>query len=345
MTEYTYYARGDSSTANNASLNAQGTSTTPTTALTFTNLGDPNNDMLLDFNSGLPDPDTFVIMNGITYSFTVQMTGFLPTSSKLANVNGVDLRGDAVTIISINGKRYFFMPDQQLTLATMNAFPNGAHTLTGTRTSGAPALICFGEGTLIATPDGPRAVETLAPGDLVLASDGRAVPVLWRGVRRVGGFEALQHPSSRAVVIPAASLGAGLPARELRVSPSHRLAFGGWQAEILFGVDKVLIPAEHLVGVAGIRREAARDGQAFHHILCEGHEMVIAEGLEAETFQPGERAFHDRSDEDLARLLAALPEGGFDRPDRYRSLKSAESRMFLALLGLDVEKSDLDRAA
>ena len=44
-----------------------------------------------------------------------------------------------------------------------------------------PAPVCFLEGTLIATPTGPRAVETLQQGDLVVTADGQMLPVLWRG--------------------------------------------------------------------------------------------------------------------------------------------------------------------
>ncbi len=41
--------------------------------------------------------------------------------------------------------------------------------------------ICFGVGTLIATPTGEAAVETMQFGELVMTEDGRQVPVLWIG--------------------------------------------------------------------------------------------------------------------------------------------------------------------
>jgi hypothetical protein len=40
---------------------------------------------------------------------------------------------------------------------------------------------CFCAGTLITTPAGQVAVESLAAGDLVLTADGRAMPVRWLG--------------------------------------------------------------------------------------------------------------------------------------------------------------------
>ena len=40
-------------------------------------------------------------------------------------------------------------------------------------------------GTLVGTPDGQAAVETLKRGDLVMTRDGRAKPVTWLGRQTV----------------------------------------------------------------------------------------------------------------------------------------------------------------
>jgi Hint domain len=340
--ELSFYARGDSSTANNASLNAVGTSTVPTTLLTFTNLSDPANDLQLDFNSGQPDSDTWVIVNGVTYTFTVEMVAYLPSSNKLSNVNGLDLRGDPVTVITLsNGQRYFFVTDQQLSLETMTQFPNGAHTLTGVSTMGPPVLICFAAGTLVETPQGPRPIESLEAGDLVQTAEGHALPVLWRGDRTVSRFEAMRCPTSRAIVIPPGAFGPGCPARPLRLSPSHRIARHGGHTELLFGVPKVLLPAGHLVGHAGIHRDTAATETRFHHILLAEHAMVMAEGVESESLQPGDRMVYGGDPRQLSALLAALPEDALQRPDRYPTLKHWESDVLMAA----IRRSDRQQAA
>ena len=46
-------------------------------------------------------------------------------------------------------------------------------------------VVCFLSGTLIATPDGERKVETLEAGDMVLAASGCPVPVNWLGRQTV----------------------------------------------------------------------------------------------------------------------------------------------------------------
>lgn len=191
MTTVSFYARGDSSSANNAALNVQGTSTTPVTLLSFSSSS--GGDIKLDYNGGLPDPDTTLILNGVSMSFTVEFSGTLPTSNKLANVNGEDLRGKEIVVITTqNGQRYFFMTDGS-SAVTMQAFPNGAISI-GAVNSTSTVLICFVRGTLIATPSGERPIETLRQGDLVLNEEGASVTIRWIGNRRIERFELARFP-------------------------------------------------------------------------------------------------------------------------------------------------------
>ena len=46
-------------------------------------------------------------------------------------------------------------------------------------------VVCFLSGTLIATPDGERQVESLEAGDMVLTASGCSVPVKWLGRQTV----------------------------------------------------------------------------------------------------------------------------------------------------------------
>ena len=90
---------------------------------------------------------------------------------------------------------------------------------------------CFTPGTMIETPDGPRLVEDLQPGDMVTTVDHGAQPLLWVGRTRVQAegklapirFEAgvlgLEQPADRFPAAPDA--GRGL-ARALSVWPLPR---------------------------------------------------------------------------------------------------------------------------
>ena len=84
MISISFWARGDNSTANNASINSLNTSQFRVTELTFVAVpgasepDDPYGDIILDPNNGGVDPDTQVIINGIQMDFTVEFSGRLP---------------------------------------------------------------------------------------------------------------------------------------------------------------------------------------------------------------------------------------------------------------------------
>ena len=142
-----FWARGDSSNANNDEINAQPQSQVPATELTF-EAADPNGDILLDFNGGQSDPDTVLIIDGVSRTFTVEFSGTLPTTQRYSNIGGEDLRGAEVVIITddLTGQRYFFTTDPDLnTQAIMAAFPNGATSIDNINTT-TPVEICFARG-------------------------------------------------------------------------------------------------------------------------------------------------------------------------------------------------------
>lgn len=135
--------------------------------------------------------------------------------------------------------------------------------------------LCFLPGTLIATPGGLIAVEDLSAGDLVLTADGRATPVKWMGRQTIATLFGMAE-SLRPVRISAGALGPDLPVRDLRLTTSHALV-----------LDGLLVQAGALVNGTSIRRmEMGELGDRFivYHIELEGHDVVLADGVPAETF-------------------------------------------------------------
>ncbi len=148
-------------------------------------------------------------------------------------------------------------------------------------------IACFLQGTMISTPAGERAVEALQAGDLVTTLDGTAKPVKWIGHRsyeaEFGATEAFVRP----VVFKAGSLGAGLPVRDLKVSPQHAML-----------IDGVMVPAAALVNGVSIVRDDSHSDVTYFHIELDGHEAVFAEGAPSETFvDHNSRAMFDNADE------------------------------------------------
>lgn len=324
MATLSFYARGDSSTANNAALNVSGTSKTPTSLLTFTS--GTTGDLRLDYNGGLADPDTQVIIGGQTLNFTLQFTGTLPATNKLANVGGADMRGKQIAVITTStGQRFFFVTDGSGTLAVMNGFPNGAHALASV-TNTTPLFMCFASDTLIATVTGPRPVQSLRAGDLILTADGRALPLRWHGQRSFTAADLMLWPDLRPVVIPAHLFGPDLPARDLHLSACHRIALSGWQVELLCGEPEVLLPARHLIGHGAWQGTA--ETVTYHHLYLDDHAVILSEGLPTESFQPAARmvsALDAALRQDLERVMPAP-----HRPEAAPTLKRHESLVLLS---------------
>jgi len=148
-------------------------------------------------------------------------------------------------------------------------------------------ITCFLRGTMIATPAGERAVDSLQIGDLVTTSDGTAKAIKWIGHRtyeaEFGAAEAFVRP----VLFRAGSLGGGLPARDLRVSPQHGML-----------IDGVMVPAAALVNGVSIVRDATVQDTQYFHIELEGREAILSEGVPSETFiDLNSRAIFDNADE------------------------------------------------
>lgn len=336
MSTLTYFARGTSSTSNNAVLNVQNTNATPTTELVFSS--GETGDLLLEYNNGGFDPDTTVIVNGVERNFSVDFSGTLRNDNALRDVNGMDLRGALVVVITTDdGQRYFFLIDPPVSEATMDDFPNGARDLDN-YDEVTDVLLCFVRGTRIRTPQGERPVESLKPGDLVLNADGEAVPLLWRSSRQLGFSELLADPALRPVCIPRDFLGRGMPYRDLWVSPQHRILFRGWESELLFREREVLVPAKHLVDAWISPSADIVAGVEYFHLFFARHEILVSNGLESESLYPGDMAITSFSEADRAEFENIFADYGPDwrryGPTARTTITGKEARVLRSVAGL-----------
>ena len=137
----------------------------------------------------------------------------------------------------------------------------------------------FVAGTLIETIDGPRPVDSLVAGDLVLTRDAGFQPLRWT---RTSITAALAHHAP--VVITRSALGND---RDLVVAPRHALLLDDWRAELLYGVPEVLVRAVDLLNHDRIyRRSGGR--VSYCHVLFDEHHLVRAAGTWSESLHPGD---------------------------------------------------------
>ena len=183
-------------------------------------------------------------------------------------------------------------------------------------------VICFMPGTLIRTPDGERAVESLAIGAQVLTAEGEVKPVLWIGRQTVSRVFA-DPLRVLPIRITAGALDQNMPVRDLLVSPDHALLVGG-----------VLIQAGALVNGSTIRREEDVPAVfSYYHVELADHALLLAEGVPAETFVDNvDRMGFDNWDEHAAlypegRTVAELP---LPRAKSHRQVPMAVRRNLAA---------------
>lgn len=169
-------------------------------------------------------------------------------------------------------------------------------------------LVCFTAGTLIDTPDGPRRVEDLCVGDLVLTMDDGPQPIRWVGHRTLRLQELLCDPRLWPVTIAANAFGPAQPARDLAVSRQHRILRSGWACELYFGEPEVLVSACKLVNGGSVRLDPPITDVTYIHFLCDNHQIVFAEGLATESFYPSALSLSGVAAEAKAELLLIFPE-------------------------------------
>ena len=192
----------------------------------------------------------------------------------------------------------------------------------------AAGVICFLPGTRIDTPQGPRPIEALMPGDLVATRDNGAQPVIWRGETQLSGAELFLHPRLRPVRIAAGTLGSRAPEGDLVVSPGHRVLMRDPQA--LFNSDEVLVAAADLEDGRRVRRDFSLPGVTYVHLMFPGHQIIVANGLACESFHPALTdpdvlKWHARSIERACPGLVADPQRL--GPEARRCLNTAEAQI------------------
>jgi len=264
-----------------------------------------------------------------------------PNGTKTLNVlsNDVNATGGTLTITHLNG-----IPvnaGDTITLATgqtvtLNA--DGTVTVVGDgnveSTSGdddtgfiiIDSIPCFVAGTRIETPNGPRLVESLIPGDMIMTQDDGPQPLRWigsRAVRARGAFAPVR--------IAAGTFG---DHGRLMLSPLHRVLVRDAMAELLFGDREVLVAARDLVDGTSVTI-CEGDLVTYVHLLFDRHQVIFAEGLATESFLPGPQTTNSFEADIIEEICGIFPEidpktGDGYSPAARRLLRGFEARLLTA---------------
>lgn len=170
-------------------------------------------------------------------------------------------------------------------------------------------ILCFTPGTMIDTPHGPREITTLGVGDMVLTRDSGPQPVRYIAHSRLDPARLAADPHLRPIRIRAGAIAPGIPARDLTVSPQHRMLITGWKAQLCFGEDEVLAPARGLLNDQTVRivRDAAE--VTYIHLGLDAHHILTANGAPSESLHAGglaRDALHEAAREELFAVFPDL---------------------------------------
>ncbi|MCT8158790.1 Hint domain-containing protein [Pseudoruegeria sp. SHC-113] len=317
-----------------------------------------------DFAEVAVDPDSQKAgIQLVVYHPDGTMRGIYALGSPVAQVNGYDLHHIATTGISRDGAvaltsggvvSSFLSFERHVTAVEGPAIGRSSRRIgvvnrTGeTLVSGdgrayrihagesSELVPSFLEGTVVNTPYGPRPVEELRSGDVVITDEGLRV-LRWVGRRTISAAYAVAH-NLQPIRIPAHSFGPNTPMHDLIVSPNQRLCLGSAHFPAFFDREEVMVPADQLAGWKGIRA-ARRLGQvSYVHLLFDTPCTVTANGLAAECFHPAARAAMHLCRTARRELLLRFPEmlspTEAPSPAEAPSLQRHETRLALRLLDL-----------
>ncbi len=230
------------------------------------------------------------------------------TSSPYAiNISFIDTAGNPHTetfyFFNTGGSWYFIPgPGSAFTVgATLGGYQS--HTVGWNYSD----VTCFVRGTRIRTANGELPVEELRAGMMVETLD--AGPQKLRLVlrREILAEELAENPKLRPVVMPAGSLGNGLPLRDLRVSRQHRMLVSSPVVQRMFGQNGVLVSAIKLAALPGICVDMDIAKVEYFHLLFDDHQVVFAEGTPSESLYTGELALNALPQEAVEEIFEILP--------------------------------------
>lgn len=237
------------------------------TALTFQRLEYTDEDDDGNIETGTGDTFNGVIITQVWQDDTLTI-----------NVPGVgNVTYTGVTFYLASGSPVFTPTDGQV--LQNGTFVSSTFVTTATQT---PVVnfgpTCFTPGTWVETPTGRCLIEELQLGDLVNTMDDGPQPIKMivdDTFRAVGDFAPIRFAKG--------AIGNDAP---LVVSPQHRMLITGWQAELYFGQDEILVAAKHLVNDDTIRQVSGGRVQ-YIHLLFDAHQIIFAQGVPSESYFPG----------------------------------------------------------
>ena len=165
------------------------------------------------------------------------------------------------------------------------------------------------EGAQVRTPCGPRRVENLRPGDLVVTRRDGLLPVRMIWHRTIAAGEVAADPSLAPVIFPIRSIGPMMPQTPIRLAAAHRVLVPGYCLEGAEDTEPCLVHARDLAGTAeGVVFDKAQNDLSFYSLIFDSHQVFAANGLQVESFLPSPANVCRLEDDERDELNKILPD-------------------------------------
>ncbi len=146
----------------------------------------------------------------------------------------------------------------------------------------------IGEGANIRTPCGPRRVELVRPGDLIVTRDNGLQPVRMIWMREIRQLDITADPGAAPIHLCPRAVGPMMPKLDMTVAPDHRVLVPGYR----------LLGQEDTTCCLVQARELARSSDAayvdtsakiskFYTFVFDSHQVFACNGLPLESFLAG----------------------------------------------------------
>ncbi len=142
-------------------------------------------------------------------------------------------------------------------------------------------------GSMLSTEAGQTAVEDLQPGDMVKTRDSGFLPVRWISSCSLGVDADDEVSDSWPLRLRADALGELRPLQDLIVSPRFRVLTNHPSCAALFGSSETLAPASDLLDGDTVMRVRPSRDLVFYNLMLDSHQIIEANGLETESYHPG----------------------------------------------------------
>lgn len=193
------------------------------------------------------------------------------------------------------------------------------------------AFSAFAHGAIVTTTQGPVAIEDLEPGMKLITRDHGSQRLLWVGkMKIVPKFAETTAHDARMTRIMADSFGFTRPERDLTAGPGARMLKSG---AVMSDQDPVLVPVNQLSDGMSVIDIVPPSPVDVYHVCLPRHAAIMVNGLDMETFHPGNQFQQNMGEKMLSLFLSLFPH--ISEPEDFGTL-NYERDPLVAPNGLEV---------